>query len=78
MSSGKMEWFLVERETIDNLRIALQDAIDHTDSDCADTGCACMLDNSPCSKPYRDALHDLDSGLHSTKAVPADFMDREQ
>jgi hypothetical protein len=72
-----MKWFLIERETIVNLKIALQDAIDHTDSDCRESGCTCRQDNSPCSKAYSDTLHELEAGLHTTDAVPADFTDRK-
>ena len=33
---------------------------------------------SPCSQHFSDSLHDLDSGLHATKEIPADWKESKE
>ena len=55
-----MKWWLISDEVADEIRAAL--VIAH-----ANLGSAVV-------QTYRDALHSLESGLHQTDAVPADWV----
>ena len=66
-------WFLIDRETMEQVRRALLTAEEHIDEDCARSGCLCDLCGDRCSQRYTDAIHALDTGLHTTDAVPSDW-----
>jgi len=70
---NEKEWFLVDMETIEQVRHALLAAEKHVDEDCARSGCLCDLCGDRCSQRYTDAIHALDTGLHTTDAVPSDW-----
>ena len=61
--STHVKWWLISDEVADEIRAAL--VIAH-----ANLGSAVV-------QTYRDALHSLESGLHQTDAVPADYAERE-
>ena len=70
-----MTWWLIEDETVQRIRLALQAAIERVNEQCARDGCLCDLGGNPCSQFYSDALHALDSGLNRTDAVPGDWLE---
>lgn len=70
-----MQWWLINDETIKELRDILEVTIREIDNRCGETGCMCDIGNRClCSRPARDALHSLDTGLHKTEAIPTDFL----
>lgn len=60
-----MKWWLIDEETVEKVRTALEEAIEITDwmHEMNDT--------------LRDALHHLDANLNSTDAVPDDFREEQ-
>ena len=66
-------WWLISDEGVKKIQETLECAIDHTDEDCAKSGCLCDLHGLLCFQYYSDALHALESGLHKTDAVPSDW-----
>uniref|UniRef100_A0A6H1ZL74 Uncharacterized protein n=1 Tax=viral metagenome TaxID=1070528 RepID=A0A6H1ZL74_9ZZZZ len=68
----EMKWWLIKDEDVTELQEVLKCAIKERDDQCAASGCLCDLTNTYCSGWLRDALHALDSGCHSTDAIPAD------
>jgi len=69
-------WWLIHKDTAEVVRGALAAAIVHIDGDCARKGCECHKGTVRCSAHYANALHELDSGLHTTDEVPADWKQR--
>jgi hypothetical protein len=67
-------WWLINNEAVLAVRNALLIAIDHIEGNCAEFQCTCLKRETPCSQIYRDALHELDSGLHDNEGlIPRDF-----
>ena len=71
-----MRWFLISEEDTQFIRAALE-MPEHDDNDfnCpydpySNTGCAACAGR----KARGEAIHILDTGLHVTDAVPADFQ----
>jgi len=66
-------WWLIRDEDVEPIRRMLEAGRERVDDKCGNDGCLCTFKgNVPCSQPYTDAIHRLDSGLHRTDAVPAD------
>lgn len=60
------QWWLISEETIAHIRGALLQAQSIQDERCHETGCRlCDLSGERCSQVYADALHTLESGLHT-------------
>ncbi len=69
----ELQWWLISGKSVEKIQAALQSAIKHIDDDCGSSRCLCDLRGPFCSQSYSDALHDLDSGLHTTEAIPDDW-----
>lgn len=54
-----MKWWLVSEDDLNEVCTILKEAIEHVNY----------------SQPYRNALHTLETGMHKTDAVPADFAE---
>ena len=59
MSTQEREWWLISTETIGVIRERLEYALDV---------CA-QEDKCGCSSPIRNAIHELDTGLHTTDRI---------
>ena len=69
-----MKWWLVSDEDVQKIRAALEAAEDLQEEQCGNYGCLCDLRGKTCWQFYTDAIHALDSGLHETDAIPADWQ----
>lgn len=67
-----MTWYLVSKEVYEEVRDVLLDRIRRQQDECSESGCYCDIDTPRCWQHLMDALHSLDSGLHSTDAIPSD------
>jgi hypothetical protein len=73
-----MGWWLISDEDARKIKVALESAQETADRECDRQGCLCNINGGPtCGAAYYiDAIHTLDSGLHVTEAVPADFANK--
>ena len=69
-----MKYWLVSDSDIQIIRTALEVGLENQHDSCAESGCMCDLYNDRHSDFWKDALHTLDSGLHTTNTLPADIQ----
>jgi hypothetical protein len=69
-------WWLISETDATQVGLMLNEAIHLQHELCERDGCLCALGGRRCEQDYIDALHTLDSGLHQTDAVPADWRSR--
>ena len=68
-----MKWWLISNEVVNQVQQALRGAIDFREEQCAVNGCMCDLAGPDHAQYLIDALHSLNSGMHTTSAVPTDY-----
>lgn len=72
------KWWLINEETVGEIKRILTESIEHQDEDCESVGCSCVhtgldrmeLTTPKCSQGFSDALCLLNTNLYKTDEVP--------
>lgn len=76
-----MTWMLIDASVAARVRLALIDDQNRQEDHCGSSGCMCDLYYSDkphlqCGRWMAALIHEFDTGMHTTDAIPADFDEK--